>query len=171
MWRSKLKEGDVILVNGVTCKIVRKSKVFKKSPVVRPLIGKKVKDITTNESTTAGLSTLKEEGEEDEEDDIDDDTPSVESKKTSGMKSALDSLAELNLEVADAATAQAIADKENALLKEQEMAEEDFTVNHIALDRVWVLPSATGLSVYKVVPTVFYKKPINMVRSNFRIIA
>jgi hypothetical protein len=37
------------------------------------------------------------------------------------------------------------------------------TEDHVTLDKPWVLPDAKGLEMHKLIPDVFYMKPLKLV--------
>jgi hypothetical protein len=137
------------MINGVTFRIVRKEDVFK--PVV--VLSKTA--TSSNEETEA----LKDEDNSAEDVDLDPEEAAKRKKER-----AKEDLSDLDALLAAKGGTLALADKwciEPP--KYPEIGEIDFSADHIALDRPWVLPDTQNLEVFKVVPSPFYNVPGKLV--------
>jgi hypothetical protein len=150
LWKAKVRLGDVIMINGVTFRVVRKEDVFK--PVVR------IPTTTTTASGELGRDKL------DPFADIDNSNEDVSRESDLSpeelAKRKKEDLTELEtLLAAKGEQAQTVDPWCVEPPTFPEMNELDFTADHIALDRPWVLPDTQNLEVFKVVPSMFYEIP------------
>ena len=143
LWKTKLKLNDVILINGITFKIVRKEAVFRPTSLRPATPGTKNETSKTEVGEGEG-----EDNEEEEDNEIkdDDDEETIRRKEERKKKKQAD-LSGLEELVAKSGAVMVVDKWAAEPPTMPEINVEDFTSDHIALDRPWVLPDAQNLQV------------------------